>query len=226
MIFSEAFDGALSALNIDSDEFSELLIRLLDYGVINRDASQVEAKLYDRYLHCEELVEDYLSVLKVRLQHDSRFCFIRLFPPGSTVPGMLDVEEGPFNNGFRVKPSQQEVSTILVLRVEYEKSLREGQVDERGCVLIPLESIAISYQNLLKRSLPDSQGERKNMFKRLKQLRLIDFNSEFDLDTADNWISIQPSITSFVNAEVLTALYPAQPAEIMAESAEGETDVL
>jgi hypothetical protein len=104
--------------------------------------------------------------------------------------------------------------------------LREGQVDERGCVLIPLESIAISYQNLLKRSLPDSQGERKNMFKRLKQLRLIDFNSEFDLDTADNWISIQPSITSFVNAEVLTALYPAQPAEIMAESAEGETDVL
>ena len=208
-----AIEASLKDLNLSVDEFSELIIRLLDYGVINRDESQVESRLYDRYIQCDELVEDYLSILKVRIQHDRKFCFIRIFPPGSTVPGMIDIDEGAFNAGFRVRPTQQEVAAILVLRVEYEKSLREGKVNEKGCVLIPLEGLAISFQNLLRRSLPDSMGERKNIFKRLRQLRLIDFNAEAELDSAESWISIQPSITSFVSDDVLSTLYPPQAAD-------------
>lgn len=199
---------SLNKLNITNDEFSELIIRLLDYGVINRDESLIEGKLYDRYIQCSEMVEDYLSVIKVRILHDQKFCFIRIFPPGAVVPGVADDEHNPFNGGFRVKPTQQEVAVILVLRVEYEKSLREGQVDDKGCVLLPLEGLTISLTNLLKRALPDSLHERKNLFKRLRQLRLIDFNSETEMESSDCWISIQPSITSFVNDDVLSELYP------------------
>ncbi len=199
---------SLNKLNITNDEFSELIIRLLDYGVINRDESLIEGKLYDRYIQCSEMVEDYLSVIKVRILHDQKFCFIRIFPPGAVVPGVADDEHNPFNSGFRVKPTQQEVAVILVLRVEYEKSLREGQVDDKGCVLLPLEGLTISLTNLLKRALPDSLHERKNLFKRLRQLRLIDFNSETEMESSDCWISIQPSITSFVNDDVLSELYP------------------
>ncbi len=207
-MLTELIEESLTNLNISADEFSELIIRLLDYGVISRDESLIEAKLYDRYIQCDELVEDYLSVIKVRIQHDSKFCFVRIFPPGAIVPGMIDIEEGAFNNGFRVKPTQQEVAAILVLRVEYEKSLREGRVNEKGCVLLPLEGLAISFTNLLKRSLPDNLGERKAIFKRLRQLRLIEFNADVDLDSAESWISIQPSITSFVSDDVLSNLYP------------------
>ncbi len=214
-MIAEAIEEALKTLNISKDDFSELLIRLLDYGVINRDESQVEAKLYDRYIQCEALVEDYLSMLKLRILHDRKFLFIRIFPPGSTVPGMIDIDPGAFNNGFRVKPGQQDIATILVLRIEYEKSLREGQVNEKGCVLLPLEGLAISFKNLLKRSLPDSHGERKHIFKRLRQLRLINFNADSDLDSADSWISIQPSITSFVSDDVLGTLYPADHSPIV-----------
>jgi Domain of unknown function (DUF4194) len=209
-MLNTVFEQALKALNITQDEFSELLIRLLDYGVITREESQVESVLYDRYLQCAELVEDYLSVIKVRIQHDRKFCFVRVFPPGAVVPGMPDDEHSPFNSGFRIKPTQQEVAVILTLRVEYEKSLREGQVDDKGCVMLPLEGLAIALKNLLKRSLPENLGERKNTFKRLRQLRLIQFNSEVDLDSPESWISIQPSITSFVSDEVLAQLYPPQ----------------
>ncbi|WP_019529657.1 DUF4194 domain-containing protein [Dasania marina] len=208
MILSELIATSLKKLNLSPDDFSELLIRLLDYGVISRDESHVEAKLYDRYIICQDLVEDYLSPLKVRLQHDNKFKFVRLYPPGASVPGMIDPDSDAFNNGFRVKPNQQEVAVILVLRVEYEKSLREGQVDEKGCVLLPLEGLAIAHKNLLRRSLPDNLGERKAIFKRLRQLRLIHFNAEADLESAESWISIQPSITSFVSSEVLDSLYP------------------
>ena len=203
-----ALDEALIPLEISSDEFSELVIRLLDYGVINREESQIEQTLYDRYLQCAELVAEYLSILKLRIQHDRQFSFIRVFPPGAEVPGLPDDDAGAFSGGFRNRPSQQEVAVILALRVEYEKSLREGQVDEKGQVLLPVEGLAIAMKNLLKRSLPDNQTERKNLFKRLRQLRLVHFNSDMDLDSAESWLRIQPAITSFVNDDVLDALYP------------------
>ena len=211
---------SLKQSNLSSDEFSELVIRLLDHGVITRDKSQVETRLYDRFIQCEELVEDYLAPLKVRIQHDRKFSFVRVFPPGSTVSGVQEIEDTPFNGGFRVKPSQQEIAAILVLRVEYEKLLREGKVDEKGCVLIAMESVAISHKNLLKRPLPEVQGERLAIFKKLRQLRLIDFNLEEDINNKDSWVSIQPSITSFVSDEVLTTLYPTEGNAIDKESSD------
>ena len=53
----------LKPTGLRQDEYAEVLVRLLDYGVICRDESQVEATLYDRYLLCADLVEDYLAVL-------------------------------------------------------------------------------------------------------------------------------------------------------------------
>lgn len=201
----------LAPLNLTREEFSELLIRLLDYGVLSREESQTEAALYDRYLQCSGLVEDYLAVLGVRLQHDRQFAFVRLFPPGATIPGMADDDKSPFNSGFRVRPSQQEVAVILVLRTEYQKSLREGQIDEKGRAMLSLEGLAIAMNNLLKRPLPEGQVERKNLFRRLRQLRLIQFNMDEDLDTDESWLSIQPGITSFVSDEVLETLLGDNP---------------
>lgn len=196
----------LKPSGLHRNECSEIIIRLLDYGVICRDESQVEATLYDHYLLCAELVEDYLRVAGIRVQHDRQFCFIRIYPPGAEVPGMIDDENSPFNGGFRAKPTQQEVTVILVLRSEYEKALREGMVDEKGSVLLSIEALAIAMKNLLKRSLPEGLIERKNMFRRLRQMRLIQFNREEELENEESWIRIQPSITSFVTEEVLDCL--------------------
>lgn len=207
-MISDAINDALKSKHLSPDDFSELLIRLLDHGVITRDVSKIETKLYDRFVQCEALVEDYLAPLKVRLQHDRKFCFVRVFPPGSVVPGLPDSDNDAFNSGFRVKPSQQDIAAILSLRVEYEKSIREGQVDEQGGVLVSIESIAITHNNLLKRPLPDNQSERAALFRRLRQLRLIDYNAEEDLSNGESWIRIQPSISAFVSNEVLSALYP------------------
>ena len=223
-MFDELIAEKLKDSSITRDEFSELVIRLLDYGVINRDESLVETRLYDRYLQINELIEDYLSVLKVKIQHDKKFCFVRLYPPGAVVPGLADDEHSAFNSGFRVRPSQQEVAVILTLRVEYEKSLREGQIDDNGCALLSIEGLAIAMKNLLKRSLPESLGERKTTFRRLRQLRLIQFNSEADLDSADSWISIQPAISSFVSDDVLSQLYPPDKAPLESEAEKGDAD--
>ncbi|UTF61101.1 DUF4194 domain-containing protein [Gilvimarinus sp. DA14] len=207
--FDETINEVLASSQVSKHEFSELLIRLLDYGVLSRDESQTEAQLYDRYLQCQSLVEDYLALIGVRIQHDRQFAFVRIYPPGAEIPGVADDDSSPFNSGFRVRPSQQEVAVILVLRAEYQKSLREGQVDEKGRAMLSLEGLAIAMNNLLKRSLPEALGERKQLFRRLKQLRLIQYHLEDELDNDESWLSIQPAITSFVSDEVLQSLVSA-----------------
>ncbi len=186
-------------------EFTELLIRLMDYGVICRDESQVEQILYDRYLRIESIMQDYLSLMGIRLQHDRRFQFVRCYPPGAQIPGMED-DEQPFNGGLRVRLSQNEVALVLVLRSQYDKALREGMVDEQGCVLVSLESLSIALKNLLGRSLPEQLTERKNLFRRMRQLRLIQLSNEDALDSSEFWLKVRPMIMSYVSDDVLSSL--------------------
>jgi len=213
---TELLEQNLDQVGLSLNAFSELIVRLLDYGVISRNESQIEANLYDRYLQCVDIVEDYLIPLHVILVHDTQFRFIRVFPPASVVPGIVDndnAQDSPFQTGFRTKPSANAVAVILILRVEYEKALREGKVDELGQVLLPLEELVITMKNLLKQSLPESQGERQAVFRQLRQLRLVKYTSEADLtieNDQDSWLHIDPSITSFVNQAMLDQLYPPE----------------
>lgn len=196
----------LDKTGVSQNEYSELLIRLLDYGVLCRDESQTEQQLYDRYLRVQGLVEDYLSIIGVRVQHDARFNFIRLFPPGAEVPGLAADDERPFNGGFRVRLTQNEVALVLVLRSLYDRSVREGQLDDQGCVLVSIESITLSLRNLLKRTLPENITERRQIFRRLRQLRLIQLNQDITEESAELWIRIRPMIISYVSDDVLTLL--------------------
>ena len=142
----------------------------------------------------------------IRVQHDKRFQFIRLYPPGAQIPGVQDEPDAIQSPGLRLRLNQNEVALILVLRAQYDKALREGQVDEQGCVMVSLESLSIAIKNLLKRTLPDNMTERKQLFRRLKQLRLIQIANEDRLDDGDMWMRIRPMIMSYVSEQVLADL--------------------
>jgi len=216
MKLSEQLQQALSAKRFTLDEFSELLIRLLDYGVLCRDESQVETLLYDRYVQLEALILDYLSPLHLRVQHDARFGFVRVFPPGARVPGLPDDDNQPFAGGMRASLNQQEIAAVLALRAEYDKALREGQVDDQGCVLLSLEAFGIALRNLLNRTLPEKKTERSQLFRRLRQLRLIHFMASAEDNVDDAWLKIRPSITSYVSDAVLQQIRDALPVDASA----------
>lgn len=205
MILRHALNEALDAHGVTPAQFSELMIRLLDHGVLCRDESKKEAELYDRYLRIPELVEDYLGVLQVRLHHEHRFASLRLFPPGAEVPGLADQDEG-LNGGLRNRLNQQEVALVLVLRAEYDKALREGQIDEQGQATLPLEALTLASKNLLGRPLPDGRTEREALFRRMRQLRLIRGAGDAGLEDGEAWVTIRPDITSLVTDAVLATL--------------------
>ncbi|MCT7360926.1 DUF4194 domain-containing protein [Thalassolituus pacificus] len=202
----QIIDKELEKEGLSQRDFSELLVRLLDYGVVCRDESQIEQQLYDRYLRLEELIGDYLSLLGIRIQHDRRFQFVRLYPPGAQVPGMVDDPQNTGAQAFRSRLNQNEVALILVLRAQYDKALREGMVDEQGCVMVSLEALSIAMKNLLKRTLPENLTERKALFRRLKQLRLVQIANEDTLTDGDMWLRVRPMIMSYVSDQVLSEL--------------------
>lgn len=193
----------LARLNLDLADWRELIQRLLDYGVLCRDDSQVEAEFYDQFVRVQDLVDEYLALMGVRFQHDTHFQFVRIIPPGARVPGLEDESDEPFNGGFRQRLSQNEIALILVLRAEYDKGLREGLIDEQGCTALSIEAVALAMKNLLRRSLPENLGERRQVFKRLRQLRLIHYVQEADLDQTESWIKIRPLIINLVTNEWL-----------------------
>lgn len=196
----------LSQHNLSLAEWKQLLQRLLDYGVLCRDDSQVEAEFYDQFVRVEPLVEDYLSLIGIRFQHDRHFHFVRLVPPGARLAGIDDESDEPYNGGLRQRLSQHEVAMVLVLRAEYDKALREGAIDEQGSTPISLEALSLSMKNLLKRSLPEQVVERRQLFRKLRQLRLIHFVNEADLDQSESWIKIRPLIINLVSNEWLEAI--------------------
>lgn len=215
-MLTESLQDELEPKGISLDEFRELCLRLLNYGILCRAESQTEQQLYDRYLRIESLVQEYLQLMGVAVFHDPRFAYLRLYPPGANVPGMEDIEQNSFGGGLRARLKQDEVALLLVLRLQYDKALREGQLDDAGFVSESMESLSIAMKNLLGRSLPDKVTERRRIFNRLQQLRLIKFRQDDDIDTAEAWLRIHPMIVSFITDDVIDA---------MQEALSGETEI-
>ena len=216
-MLTDVIEKELEKENISISEFRELLIRLLNYTVLCRDESQIEQQLYDRYLRISQLVKEYLAMMGIRIYHDNRFEYIRLYPPSSQVPGMEEASDSAFSGSLRARLTQSEVALILVLRLQYDKALREAQVDDQGYVTESFESINIAMKNIIGRSLSEKPVERRQLFNRCKKLRLIEYRNEDDVLKADAWLKIHPMIVSFVNDEAIEALEESDQDDVSAD---------
>ncbi len=65
-----------------------------------------------------------------------------------------------------------------------------------------------NQKNLLKKTLPNNITQRKDLFRSLKQLRLIQYRKEEDIESGEAWIRVRPMIVSYVSDQVLNALQP------------------
>lgn len=205
MQLNKYLEGRLEASGVSLEELRELLIRLLNYGVLVRAESQIERELYDRFVRVEELVAETLLLYGIEQHHDRRFEYVRLYPPGSRAPGMDQAPEQAFGGSLRARLSQNEVALILVLRAQYDKALREGKIDERGFATEPLEAIGLAMKNWLSRSLPEKATDRRRLFQRLRQLRLIEYRAEEEFEQGEAWLRIHPMIVDFVSTDAIEA---------------------
>ena len=205
MQLNDYLENRLESAGVALEDFRSLLIRLVNYGVLERAQSQTEREVYDRFVRIEELTAEVLALYGIVLHHDRRFEYVRLYPPGSRTPGMDQAEEQAFNGSLRARLSQNEVALILVLRAQYDKAVREAKIDENGFATEPMEAISLAMKNWLNRSLPEKSTERRRVIQRLRQLRLIDYRSDEDLEQSEAWLRIHPMIVDFVSVDAVEA---------------------
>jgi hypothetical protein len=220
MHLNDYLQQRLEPAAVSREALQELLIRLLNYGVLAREESITERELYDRFVRIEDIVGEVLALYGITLYHDRRFEYVRLYPPGSRTP-QADAEEQSFGGSLRARLSQHEVALILVLRAQYDKALREGRIDERGYATEPFEAVSLALKNWLNRSLPERATERRRLFQRLRQLRLIEYREE-DLEQSEAWLRIHPMIVDFVSRDAVDALQVQPGAVTQDDAAEGD----
>jgi hypothetical protein len=196
----------LEQIGISEYEFQELIIRLINYSVIVRDESQTEQLLFDRLIRVRALVEEYLSVMGIQLLIDKRFEYVRVYPPASEIAGVKEAEDNAWSGSLRQRLTQYQTALVLVIRAQYEKALKEGKIDEKGFAIESIESLTIASKNLLGRNLADKISDRKKIFQRLRQLRLIAFNSDETFESGEGWIKIHPMIVTFVSTPAIEAM--------------------
>lgn len=220
MKLTHSLEQSLDEKKVSLAEFQELIVRLLNYTVLSRHENATEQTLYDRFVRIEDLINEYLSLAHIRLHHDHHFQYVRLFPPGSEIPGIQEAEESQYSGSLRQRLSQNEVALVLILRLQYDKSLREGKIDDMGFALESLESLSIAMKNMLRRALPEKLTERKRLFQRLRQLRLIQFRQDEEFESGETWVKIHPMIVNFVNEDALEVLMDSRIEESLDASEE------
>ena len=199
--WTDHLEQELGNRNLGMTELRAVLLRLLDKQVIYRHESQVEAELYDLFVRLQDVVETYLGVLGITVFCNPQLNFVIAYPPGSEIPGLESV--GPGEPMLQRRIHADEAGLMITLRLLYEEKLREGEMDEQGCVFVPLETVFTRYLSITKKEMPAAEAERRTLFNALKQLRLVTYA---DLSGGEQWIGIREIIMHFTLNGIVAAL--------------------
>jgi hypothetical protein len=204
----EHLEQELENRNLSMADFRSVLLRLLDKQVIYRNESQVEAELYDRFIRMADVVETYLGIMGITVFCNPELNFVIAYPPGSDIPGVADGETGQSALQRRIRAD--EAGLMITLRLLYDEKIREGEIDDKGCVFVPLETVFTRYLSITKKEMPTAETERRSLFNTLKQLRLVEYT---DLTGVEPWIGIREIIMHFTMSGVVEVLSEREDAD-------------
>jgi len=191
---------ALSPLGIEYKEFGDLLLYLMHKSVICRDDSEVERKLYDQYLMCETYVKDYFEVIGIGVHHNEIFSSIRVFAPDADFPSNQEISDET-NNKLRMQLSRDEVAALIVCYLMYQQCSDDLTLEEFNAV-ISREEFYAAHATYLSYAPKINETARKDVFKRLSQLKVITFNSDF-FDNSEYPIVIRPYVQDIILPETI-----------------------
>lgn len=208
----------LKSHNVKLERFQEITSRLLSGGIIVRDEDGVEQRLYDDARRVEDVLSEVFAILSFRLVHDGKNEFYRLYAPGAQIPGVADDDVEPVL-ALRAKLSPDFVAAALAFRFLYQQGLTEGggRLTDSGEVLVRFEELAATLQTQVKRPLPNTPTECKQLLAELKKHRLIQY-SALALGDEDALIAIRPTILGIISDDVLAAALEGEgPVESISE---------
>jgi hypothetical protein len=205
-MLTKALTDQLDEKNVSLGRFREITARLFSYGVIVRDEDSTEARFYDDSRRIEGALTEYLGIAGLRLVHDVKNEFFRLYPPGAAVPGLPEDDAEPVF-ALRARLSTDFVAAVLALRFQYQQGLTEGgsRLTDKGEVLIRFEELAVTLQTQLKRTLPETTTEKMKLLAELRRHRVLHYSNNFTIADEDALMAIRPTILGIVSEDAMQA---------------------
>jgi len=216
----------LEEKNVSLARFQEITCRLYASNILVRREDATEARLYDDARRIEPVLAEYLALAGLRLVHDSKNEFFRLYPPGAAIPGYADDGNEPVLS-LRAKFTPDFVAAALALRFMYQQGLAEGggRLSDDGEVLVRFEELAMTLQTQLKRPLPETTTERTRLLADLKRQRLIHIAPSFSMTNEEDLMAIRSVILGVISEDMLQAALEAGAADTKTIDATGATQV-
>jgi len=204
-IYNEVYDEMRSR-GLDIGDFEQVLSYLLSAGVINREDSQKEERLYDLFLRMEDMAKDYLSLVGIKTMHDEDLQSIRLYAPNSETPDLCDdAFEEHRNSNLSGKLNTEESAYLIALALYYDQKLREEKITDAEMVVeLNQEEFAIALATFIGYTASPSRAIRDEALRTLKRLRVVTFGKELFTD-GDNPLIIRPHIVNLLPKETLRA---------------------
>jgi len=201
-----ALKQALKDTPVSFERFQTVAIRLLDSGVLASGDSQLETALYNDAVRAMAPLQAYFDIIGCTLYHDHAYEYIRLYPPGSEIPGQEVEDNDTLPKGLRMPLAQADIAAALVLRFLYSEAVQNGELDENGEVMTNLEVFNTTMATQLRRTQPLSVSERRASFGRLRGLKLVNFPSDIDVADPNARLAIRPLITTLIHEQNLSEL--------------------
>jgi len=182
-------------IGLEIDDFSDVCNYLLEKGVIVREDTEYETKLYDIYIKTADLIESYFSIIRVQVYHDDKTFTVRLFSPMSKTPNNIYGDDIP--NNFSYKLNSEETAYLISLAILYDQKIRTNMILDDTSVEVDLEEFTASLATNIGFTPTDNKNERKEALKSLKKFRVVHFSNNV-FENADNPLIVRPQIKDLV----------------------------
>lgn len=192
----------IAPTGVELREFGDLVIALMDRGVICREDSAAEKELYDRYIRCKSMVHDYVDILGIGVLHNEDFRSVRFYAPDANHPGGIPPEEP--SNQMRLSVNADLSAALIVCFLLHKQHTGEGHQQEDYSVIVNRDEFYTAHATLLSYDPKPHKTARDEVIRALGRLKAVTYHTDF-FDNDEYPIVIRPLIYDIVLEEAVEA---------------------
>lgn len=216
----ETLHSRLADTSVSATRFAAIVNRLYASGILLREESSAESRLYDEAQRIESLLGDYFELAGFRLHHNQRFRYFRLYPPAQAEEG----EEGAGVRGLRHRLTKDFAAYVLGLRHLYQGAIDTGNINELAECTVPLADVTQAMRLLLRFEPPAAKSKRLTLYRELSVQKLVRLPADVQAEDDEMLLAIRPTILDFVTDSQLASAREKAAARAADERIEEESE--
>lgn len=193
----------LKELGIGEEEFRDLIVFLMDRGIIVRGDSENERDAYDLFVKAKNAVMEHFHWSRLGIYHNENSHTIRLFAPDADFPSNhLIVDDEYKNSQMRMSIGNDLSAALIVCYLLHRQMLAEGKVLENYSVPVSKEEFYTAHATKLSFTPSKSKAVQQDVMKSLQRLKVVAYNKDF-FDNPSAKLEIRPYIFDVVLNETI-----------------------